>query len=74
MIVEVVLERKFILMTCVQNGITFKGRNWGKINNCNFFKNGLLYIVMKMKIKGPIRKFMFAKLLQITKEPVTIYN
>ena len=35
-IIEVVLERKIILMTCVQNGIKFKGRNWGEINNCNF--------------------------------------
>lgn len=72
MTVEVVLERKIILMTSVQNGIKFTGRNWGGINNCNFKNYGLLYTVMK--IKGPIRKFMFAKLPQITKELVTIYN
>lgn len=29
---------------------------------------------MKMEIKEPNRKFMFAKLLQVTKEPVTIRN
>lgn len=29
---------------------------------------------MKMNIKGKIRKLMFAKLLKITKGPVTIYN
>lgn len=36
--VEVVLEGKMILITCVQNGMKCKGRDWGEINNCNLKK------------------------------------
>lgn len=37
--VEVVLEGKMILITCVQNGMKCKGRDWGEINNYNLKKN-----------------------------------
>lgn len=77
--VEVVLEGNMTLITCVQNGMKSKGTDWGEINNCNLKNNkpkkyGLLYTALKMKIKGQIRKFMFAELLQITKGLATTYN
>lgn len=37
-ITEVVPEGKMILMTCVQNGMKCKGRNWRGISNCNLKK------------------------------------
>lgn len=37
-ITEVVLEGKMILMTCVQNGMKCKGRNYRGISSCSLKK------------------------------------